>query len=332
MATNDVQSYLNRFAGLTNNEVYYHAFHNLAMKRLQDAGQFEFWCNTQRQQFASALKRALASLPDGAHIWDTGGGAGSVIPLLSTLENATVHIVEPNRHLLEVSVGSVQETASVSASLSLGKVHDGPLQDFYTESPTVEESAPPLVDMALFVHVINFLVDIYGDDMDPEASIVKGIGCIYQRLRRNGRIFLVYSAAGNLGELVALHAFQSVFREKPYARNLERFLASEVSLFENGVIKKHLDDMFPDCVATVDVEHQACHFFAESELDLAAIGLIRQVPVNDQPFDLKLLESNCNFLSQHGADNGLEVETANVPQHGAWKVNAGQVVVVITKR
>ena len=324
-----IKTYAKQYAGQTNRQVYKHAFHDLVMKPHPEGGDFAFFGNTQRAQFADALKKIVASIPSGAHIWDVGAGAGDVVPLFSGLDNVTMHLEEPNQHLLETYKGAVE----AASNLTLGKVYQGPLQDFYEQPSKVEQYVPPPVNLVLAIHMIYFLNDYTKDDIAPLESLKAAMGCLYQRLQKGGRIFIVYAGPNNYAIPITLHYFKTHQPDKPYSKNLEAILAAWKELFEDSGLVGHLNQLCPDDAASVKAEHLPCHFFAKDKLDLAAMGAITNlIPSDDEPFDVMRMESCCEWVEKHGAECGLAIEEGDVPQKGCWKINVNQVVVEITKQ
>eukprot|EP00667_Euglena_gracilis_P013576 EG_transcript_14004 len=325
----DVQKYVKSYAGKTNREVYAHAFHNLVMAPLPAGEAFSFFGNSQRKQFANCLKSLLSTLPRGAHIWDVGAGSGEILPLLEAVENATIHIEEPNQHLLKEYVESLKKYSS----LSLGKVYHGPLQDFYNNPKGVADFDPNAVDLVLAIHMIYFLNDYTQDSIEPKLSLQSIMGCLYQRLKKGGRIFVVYAGPNNYAIDIALHYFNRYQTDKPYSKNLQLILEAWHDLFENHGLVGYLDEAYPDHKASMRTQHLPCHFFAQQKLDLAAMGAITYlIPSDDAPFDLQRMESCCEWVLQEGPKFGLVQEEADVPQKGCWKLSVDQVVVEITKQ
>uniref|UniRef100_A0A7S1IEF6 Uncharacterized protein n=1 Tax=Eutreptiella gymnastica TaxID=73025 RepID=A0A7S1IEF6_9EUGL len=329
MSPEEVREYADSYKGKTNREVYAYAFHDLVMKPMPGGGDFTFFGNTQRAQFAEALRKIISTTPEGAQIWDVGAGAGDIVPLVKTIKDATLHLEEPNQHLLDEYKKAIENTPG----LSVGKVYPGPLQDFYEAPDKVNDFVPPPCDLVLAIHMIYFLNDYTQEGLSPIEPLKAAMGCLYKNLKKGGKIFIVYAGPNNYAIPISTHYFDKYQPKEPYTKNLNAILDAWKDLFQGDALVPHLNALCPEDSAKVEAELVPCHFFAEKKLDLAAMGAITYlIPSNDEPFDTERMYSCCEWLLQDGHTFGLAEETGDVPQKGCWKISVDQAVVQITKQ
>src|SRR5688572_12118531 len=122
---------LEEFSGITNNEAYKLAF-TKRMLRPDPYRPGEFLGTTQRKDFMAVLEPLVAELPHHAQVLDIGGGSGetTVQLALKDVSNAILSVVEPNPVLLD----QYKEHLKNSRNLQLGISHCGTLQELYMDS------------------------------------------------------------------------------------------------------------------------------------------------------------------------------------------------------
>lgn len=331
---NRVEQILEEFRGISNEQAYYNVFEKRVMKPIPGRND-AFLGSDQRLDMLPSLEKLVRKLPRNGQVFDVGAGAGAVVDfaLNKAPEDAVINIEEPNTLLIQ----EYKQRLEKHPHLRRGVAYAGPLQDYYQGSASALAPKAPQ-DLILAIHMIYHLTDFTQPQITPKEDIINAISFLYSLLKPNGSIFIVYAdlldhpQGGALCGLAEKY-FRQKLPQQPYADHLVAiYKARNQLLGPGGSIAKHLLQRFPKTQPLLKSERHPCHFFGESQADIAVMAMATELcPSDTKPFDISKLKFCLDYVLHHPEQIGLEVETGNIPQKGLWRANEPQVISIITK-
>jgi len=212
-----MESIIQEFSGLSNNEAYHRAFYARVMKTSRLFGlenetsitsPVVFLGNNQRELFLPLLISQFSNLPKKSAVFDVGAGAGHIWDLLndfvsytSSLETVTVHATEPNHLLLEGFTEKLRSFESNESKIRLGSCYNLKAENFYLNLDAYcTHTYPVEVDMVLCLHMIYFVSNPFGQIFEPENELVNLIYFLFKNVlsdKPSSSIFIVYADLEN---------------------------------------------------------------------------------------------------------------------------------------
>ena len=323
------------FQGLTNAQVYQKSFNELFLKT-DPTCPGQIIGNTQRADFVPFLRPLIASLPEAPFVFDVGAGSGQILDIAFTgLPRATFSLDEPNPLLLS----QYKERLQQRSGFETGAIYDGPVQDFYLDSPDTDSSRCPEIpacsqDLILAIHMIYHLSDFHENRcLSPKEDLMKALCFLYSRLKPGGYLFLVYadqehSTSGH----AAMHYYSNHSKGHGMADNLSSIWRCRNELLKEGEATKLLQKSFPDTSPGLESHCTDSFMYGDSRENIAAMSILGELcSFDEQPFETSKLEACMRFLELYPEKIGLAVEESDVPQKGMFRSNQPQVVTVIRK-
>lgn len=318
------------FRGLTNERAYVKALSERLLRR-SPGRQGLFLGTDQREYFLPLLQELVAGLPEEAHVFDFGAGAGEIVDscLAQVPGRATIHLEEPNPRLFLQYVQRVQ----ACERLRLGTVYNGLVQDYYHplwgEAP--QRAAQPQ-DLVLGIHMLYHLTDFHLPCIHPEQDLLDMVSFMYGLLREGGAVFLAYAdlEQGLVGE-VETAWYARARPARPEVGNLRKTYAARNRLLKEGHALLELARRFPRTRPTLESHLVEGHLFSQTLPDMAALCLVGELlEVDDEPFDMSVLEFAVDYLETDPRRRGL-VREHQGPRQGMWRADQPQVVTIIRK-
>jgi len=213
--------------------------------------------------------------------------------------------------------------------LFIGKIYQGPIQQFYSFSNTSTKWEDKFdlnqQNLVLSIHMMYFISDIK-QSCNPEKELIEALCWKYARLGPGGKIFLVGMGAGGPVEVFQQNWFNK--RNKKWGQNFFKVIESRTKLLEEKQIVSILDQKFPNTNPSIQITIQPASGFGVHRGDIATYccsGLA--TPVDDNIFNLDILREAINFIRSLP----IQIEQSDTPWKGRWTVPGPQLVAIITR-
>jgi hypothetical protein len=239
---------------------------------------------------------------------------------------------EPNSIMLDAYLQRVRN----AQGFQLEATFKGVLQDLYARTNDGGQGFQPgTQDLVMSLHMIYHLTN-FGSPVNfkPLEDLEKAAVYKASLLKPGGVAFIVYANLqdGSTGAAV-LHYLRTVGRDND-ADRIEQIYGSRKTLFVDGGIEPLLRHHLREATFSVDTQLQETHIYGRTYYELAACcGAAEQIPATDDPFDVRMFETNFEFLRARGEEAPMKItrETEDPNRRGMLRMRQPQVVVQIKR-
>ncbi|KAK9760270.1 hypothetical protein K7432_015902 [Basidiobolus ranarum] len=299
------------FTNISNNEAYKLAFNDRVLRRSNDGKSFVG--NDQREHFMPLL---IDTIKDKKAIFDVGAGAGEFLDEVhSYVQQATFYLEEPNSVLLNQYKERLQQY-----NFPLGGADERTIQEYLKGDNKMDP-----VDCILCTHMIYHLTDFTSKKIQPKEDLIDFITGLYDQLRDEGCIFLVYAdlETAYAGK-IALSYFETL-EQTHYHSNLSKLYKARNDLLRDQGALSVLQSLHPNDSITMESHLFPSRFYGDSIADLAAMSLVGElIESSEKTFEIQKLKHAIHVLNQ--PNNGIQLL-----KEGMWSANEEQVVCIIRK-